>query len=276
MKEIADINKHKDEFRLRLLVTNMCNRKCSFCLNDFQEKNALPRMLDNELAKSYIRAYGSYMEAKGEKAILNISGGEPGVYKQLIELVNCGLASEVHTIINTNGTIFHNMDWFLMKYNVGKVRVHVLPGQLDDYKAMSFSPVEIQAVYTNDLTDELGEELVEYYTGLDLPIKFFVDFYGDEALNTRYVNFIQNMRAKYPDKIIKARYTGIQQNRGMGCNGCDRKCITLKALWLFPNGVASTCPQLDKHHYPKATTEKDIYQQIHAAYKFHMNGCKHT
>ncbi len=82
------------------------------------------------------------------------------------------------------------------------------------------------------------------------------------------------MRAKYPGKTIKARYTGIQQNRGIGCTGCTNKCITLKALWLFPNGRTSTCPQLEAHAFPKAKTRQDIRDHIDMAYKFHMTGCQ--
>lgn len=276
MEQVADINKHKNEFRLRILVTNACNRRCKFCLNDFQSLNALPRMIDKDLAKEYIRAYGKYMEEKGKKAILNISGGEPGIYKYLAELVTCGLASNVYTIVNTNGMVFQCMDWLILKHNTGKIRVHVLPGQMDNYKALTNVPVEIQVVYTDDMSDIEGEELVRYYTDLDLPIKFFVDFYGDSKLEARYVNFIQTMRSKYPDKTIKARYTGIQQNRGIGCEGCTNKCITLKALWLFPNGMANTCPQIESHAFPKAKTKADIRDHIDKAYKFHMSGCKDT
>ncbi|MFW6272886.1 MAG: hypothetical protein ACOC2U_03805 [bacterium] len=33
---------HANEFKLRILVTNDCNKSCKFCLNDFQPK-PLPR-----------------------------------------------------------------------------------------------------------------------------------------------------------------------------------------------------------------------------------------
>lgn len=272
MKHVADINKHKDEFRLRILVSNICNRKCPFCLNDFQSKIGLPEQVDVDLAKEYIRNYGLYMAKKKEKAIVNISGGEPGIYNKLGELITCAIASDVFSIINTNGAVFHNIDWFMLKYTSGMVRVHVLPGQLENYKEKMVIPVEVQAVYGDHITDREAEELVSYYTGLDIPIKFFVDFHGNKELNDRYAEFITSMRAKYPDKIIKARFTGIQQNRGIGCKGCENKCITLKALWLFPDGTTSTCPQLSCHRKPKAVTRGDIREHIDSAYKFHMTG----
>jgi len=45
------------------------------------------------------------------------------------------------------------------------------------------------------------------------------------------------------DCIIRTRFTGQQLNRGKACLGCKKECVTLKALWYFPDGSSSTCPQ---------------------------------
>ena len=37
-EELFDKQIHRNEFKLRLLMINACNRNCGFCLNDFQEK----------------------------------------------------------------------------------------------------------------------------------------------------------------------------------------------------------------------------------------------
>lgn len=38
MNDVFDKRIHQDEFKLRLLLTNACNKNCVFCLNDFQDK----------------------------------------------------------------------------------------------------------------------------------------------------------------------------------------------------------------------------------------------
>ena len=44
---------HQDEFRLRILMTDGCNKNCSFCLNDFQKKPEAPRFVDQDVAGDF-------------------------------------------------------------------------------------------------------------------------------------------------------------------------------------------------------------------------------
>ena len=53
---------HANEFKLRLLLTDRCNRRCSFCLNDFQRKPGSEHLsLPIPAAKEYVDLYCSEM-----------------------------------------------------------------------------------------------------------------------------------------------------------------------------------------------------------------------
>ena len=61
------INKliHRDEIKLRILMTDCCNKNCSFCLNDFQIKPIdKPLFLDTNIAKDAIRTYVKIFSCK--------------------------------------------------------------------------------------------------------------------------------------------------------------------------------------------------------------------
>jgi len=58
MMKIFDKQIHKDDFRLRLLVTDGCNKNCHHCLNDFQTRPTdRIKFLDPTVAKEIIKEY---------------------------------------------------------------------------------------------------------------------------------------------------------------------------------------------------------------------------
>jgi len=69
---------HRDEFRLRILLTNDCNKDCHFCLNDFQPKGKTYVHAFDVI--DCIRAYGQFMKSIKEKSIVTFAGGEPGLH----------------------------------------------------------------------------------------------------------------------------------------------------------------------------------------------------
>lgn len=265
--EVYDKNKHGDEFRLRLLLTDACNLKCQFCLNDFQGKPKYGyKFLHPTIARDYIGSYSYFVgENCSHVPLVNISGGEPGLHPDLLEIVEACSEFKVHLMLNTNGLVFKHRDWSQIAKHVGHLRVHVHPCEFIPYNEMGVNmPMSFQAVYTNPGLNDCYEGLINYYSGRGGCVKFFVDFNGDEFLNKCYEDFIIRMRRKYPNTNIEARFTGIQQNRGDGCRGCKKKCITLKALWVFPDGKATPCPQ---GKFPSA--EIPFQKNVENAYEFH-------
>lgn len=234
---------HKDEFRLRLLLTNMCNKNCYFCLNDFQPKpNEFvdPIFLDTERAIKIIDAYCSFMREKGEQQIVTFSGGEPGLHKDLAQLANVAILNGAITKIVTNGFAFNYQKDIkrLSCWHVGVTDIQPIPEMESD--------TVIQIVVTDRIFGQQQlDDFISYYTHQGYRVKLFEDFYN----NTTYPrNTIELMKTKY-GQLVESRHTGIQENRGKACEGCTRKCVTLKALWVFPGGIMTTCPQLQRKVY---------------------------
>ena len=264
--EIYDKNKHGDEFRLRLLLTNACDKNCSFCLNDFQDKPKYGfKFLSPIIARDYILNYSYFVQDNcSHVPLVNISGGEPGLHPDLLEIVEACSGAKVHLMLNTNGLVFKHRDWPQIAKHISHLRIHVHPSEYIPYNQMGVNmPMSFQAVYTSPGLEHGYESLIKYYGVRGNCVKFFVNFKGSSFLDKLYEDFIFRMREKYPQFNIEARFTGIQQNRGPGCTGCERKCITLKALWVFPNGFYTPCPQV--------TPKVDIpfHKNVEAAYYFH-------
>jgi len=229
---------HRDEFRLRVLLTNRCNKKCSFCLNDFQPKD--PKLDANILDVSEcIRAYGDLMSSLGQTSIVTFSGGEPGIYPCLeIALRESKRHCDVTKLV-TNGTALKStIKKYVDCFHVGVTSVdYEVRKFIKDDEAKKFV---VQIVVTENASDNSLCSLIEYYYDLDsCKVKLFSDFFANdqESLRKR-INRIAKIFPK-----ITSRFTGVQENRGKACMGCTEKCITLKALWFLPNNVLTTCPQ---------------------------------
>ena len=120
----------------------------------------------------------------------------------------------------------------------------------------------IQCIYTH-----IDQSFIEFYLRYGLPIKIFEDF---NNVFGEYVKFAREMIQKFPSANLSFRYTGIQENRGPGCNGCEKICCTLKGAWIFPDGGTSPCPQLYKYkkHYPQNKEEWiDYLKEVEAFHK---------
>ncbi|GAJ06066.1 unnamed protein product [marine sediment metagenome] len=79
---------------------------------------------------------------------------------------------------------------------------------------------------------------------------------------------IERLSMEHPEWDIRSRFTGCQSNKGRGCIGCNRECITQKGFWVRPDGNTSPCPQFKKNCVnPK--TYKELFDAIQTAYDFH-------
>ena len=227
---------HRDDFRLRLLVTDGCNKSCKNCLNDFQEKpKDEMHFLDPEIAKTIIQAYCSY---RGDKAQVEISGGEPGIYPYLEEVVKYAKECGAFVKVNTNGTAFgQQIEEFVDCWHIGVTGIVI-----DMTEDIIRVGGQVQFVVTHDSIEWLND-IVQFYGRHNIPIKLFVDFLSQGKEKEEIENAIERVIALYPDFVIKTRFVGVQENRGHACFDCNEQCITLKALWVFTDGRVSTCPQ---------------------------------
>lgn len=260
---------HADEFRLRLLVTDSCNMKCDYCLNDFQSTKNTNKFLDIDTALLIARKYIKFVNFMGiHTPIITISGGEPGLYPDLFKLVQSIKMSheDCKVVICTNGKVFAHPAWRALDEYIDFLHVHIFPGTFIDFSKLTLATPVVQMVYTDNIPDKEYEEMIDYYHHLGIKFKMFVDFYGEDELDEDYHDFIQKMNTKY-DNVL-SRFTGLQENRGIGCDGCKLSCVTLKGMWVFPDGKISTCPQANVNKL-QHINDLNLSEYIIDAYNFH-------
>ena len=104
MAETINKQIHAHELKLRLLMTDGCNQKCSFCLNDFQSKpsNGKMKFLDSSVAKKVIWQYADSFKGKYPLQVY-FSGGEPTLHPHLTEIMEYAKSLDCRVTLNTNG-----------------------------------------------------------------------------------------------------------------------------------------------------------------------------
>ena len=257
------INKqiHAQELKLRILMTNSCNQNCPNCLNDFQKKpkKGQEQFLKIETAKIAIKEYANYFKGKYPLQIY-FSGGEPTLHPDLINLMKYAKSFGSRVTLNTNGNFPNSLELNLMSFSD---IIHFGTYEINEEHAKKVKRMKgfIQGIYP-----QFDESFIKFYSSYNLPIKIFKDFYDN---SNNYIKFVEEITKKFPNVDLSFRHTGIQENRGLGCGECEKKCITLKATWIFPNGNTSPCPQLYKHPatYPKNSQEWCEYFKV--VEKFH-------
>jgi organic radical activating enzyme len=258
MNSIFNKQVHSEEFKLRILVTDGCNYDCKFCLNDFQPKPIIgPKFLSVIDAKMVIDAYAELVRNK-YPAQVYFSGGEPTIHPELYKMVHQAGLRRCRVTVNTNGSFTKDSSMFQLfqqSVNCTHISAYGKDERLAELAvALGIKNVSIQCVYSNR-TPYVDADFLEFYMKYKLPIKIF----GDMRENPRgYEAFASEVKRNYPEYDLSFRFTGVQQNRGQGCIGCNKQCVTLKAAWVFPDGGISFCPQREignTVYYPQSYSE---------------------
>lgn len=239
---------HKKEFRLRILLTNKCNENCHNCLNDFQAKGT--DFIDPKLVYRALTDYFVFSYLYDFKPIVSFSGGEPGLHPKFPEIMHFAQKLPIKIQLNTNGLV-DKRAWVNYKVDI---RYHVG----ENLQSTKHSTGTAVLVITDAMSLEniIGYLKPFYLAGMK--IKTFVDFFGSVELKNEYPILLKKLNKCFP---TIGRFTGIQENRGPGCDNCTKECITLKALWVYPNGKCSPCPQKSGKKYSR--------KQLLNAYNFH-------
>ena len=247
------INKqiHANELKLRILMTDGCNKipRCSACLNDFQPipANGQIQFINPDLAKIAINQYADSFKGKYPLQVY-FSGGEPTMHPDLVNLMKFAQSLDCRVTLITNGIFPDSLELPLTLFSNA---IHFGTYEKSQRHAKRANKMGglIQCVYPY-----IDESFIKFYSLYNLPIKVFQDFYDT---SDNYIAFAKEMTEKFPYANLSFRHTGIQENRGSGCNGCEKICCTLKAAWIFPDSGTSPCPQLYKHPkcYPKTSDE---------------------
>lgn len=255
---MIDKHIHEDEFRLRILATDECNKSCYHCLNDFQ---GAPRGLYVGLTTTQI-VVNDYLGVI-DNPIITISGGEPSLHPKFMDLLDI---TGKNVIVVTNGRLLYQDCWEYASKMIGKLHIGIdSPFQFFDELETFKGEVVFQYVLHEGFDYGKVIEIVESCCQKGYVIKIFQDFYAPESFDIIYTKLVNTFRDHYlyPPYRIRFRHTGVQINRGRGCNGCMNRCITLKALWLFPDNTVSPCPQA------KLLREMPTGDYMGRAYLFH-------
>lgn len=229
---------HRDEIKLRLLLTNNCNRNCLHCLNDFQDKNPI-RYLKKEIALNAIKYYCYCFKDKVPLQVY-LSGGEPTLHKDYLDILKYAKDLNCRTTLCTNGDNLEIEDLI----NVDCLHIGTYEKNENPIKLKG----DVQCVYSTK-NPYLNEDLIGYYLDHNIKVKIFADFFNEDL--TSYYSFMERIEKYFNNnKLLSFRYTGIQENRGLGCKGCKKRCVTLKGIWVFPDGGITPCPQKFKKEYP--------------------------
>lgn len=87
--------------RLRISITDACNYKCFYCSNEGQDHGNC-----NMLSLDYIRwLFSRIKEENIFVKKLNITGGEPTLHPQLLEILREGSTISGNVTLNTNGSL---------------------------------------------------------------------------------------------------------------------------------------------------------------------------
>ena len=235
---MVDKQIHANELKLRILMTNICNMNCGFCLNDFQQRDH-DEFVDFETVVAAITHYQNIIRSSYPLQVY-FSGGEPTMHRKLIDSMSYAKILGCRVTLNTNGTFPRIMESRLSELSD---QIHFGTYRQDKLLAERAQRMNgtIQCVYSVQHPYVNKSFLDFYLLDYGLPVKVFQDFNEDP---TSYNYFMMWVKQQYPYSNISFRHTGKQENRGNGCNGCTKKCITLKAIWLFPDNTLTCCPQL--------------------------------
>ncbi len=248
---------HKNEFRLRILLTNECNKNCDFCLNDFQPKEPIAYANISDIMDC-LRVYGSFMK---DESIVTFSGGEPGIHPDLRYMLKSAKLHCRMVKVVTNGTALRpDLVEFVDEWHIGVTHKN---REIRCFLQNSKN-IMVQIVVTDDMAAASLVDLVLFYRKDEIPIKLFVDFNSNNK--SQLESKIENVMNMF-DNGVYTRFTGRQINRGKACSGCKKECVTLKALWVFPDGRSSTCPQGTTEYFDRSSGWDEIVKK---AYNNHL------
>lgn len=290
---------HKHELKLRLLLTNVCNLNCEFCLNDFQDKPCTTSdilFLDYDIALNTIAEYTNVCKDKQLPIQIYLSGGEPLLHPRICDILNYVYENipEAKLVLCTNGLLLPMMitDWLnniqhgtvQLPHLLNKIEFHIsvhsnlyiqpIRNVLFALYRYVFTNLDlnihatISFVFKQNSIDLYGMNMIDYSTMRDvfveLPdrIKLKYKAWMNMHLldNETYVSKFEKLKQMYPELVY--RKASPLENRGQMCDDCNDHCVTLKALWVFPNGTACPCPNLKYTVHNLLTSKQDELSNI--------------
>jgi radical SAM protein with 4Fe4S-binding SPASM domain len=121
-----------------LLITNRCNRKCSFCFAQKRLSRGSPTAEAVQMSRKDIRNIMDFLKRSGDRQ-LRLLGGEPTLHPEFADIVSEGLAENFHVHVFTNGMMAQETADFLARFPSDKVSIlcNVSPQARDSQKQIN-------------------------------------------------------------------------------------------------------------------------------------------
>lgn len=87
--------------RLRISITDACNYKCFYCSNEGQDHGQCNMISLNFLYRLFEKIQDENIYVKK----LNITGGEPTLHPDLMEILHASCKISENVTLNTNGSL---------------------------------------------------------------------------------------------------------------------------------------------------------------------------
>ncbi len=199
--------------KLRILVTNHCNYRCSFCHNEGQERSESVGMMPVESFKQLI----NYLDGQALSEI-NFSGGEPFLHKGIVDMIvyandhmACDISCATNLSLITDEQIVHlaktrvkfNIQFpFISETNFARsTGTGKLCKVLDKIRTVKSAGIKIglNTVIQSANNDAIGQ-MVVFALENELPLKLLpqIGLEGSE----RFINDIQPILKMYAVEFV--------------------------------------------------------------------------
>jgi radical SAM protein with 4Fe4S-binding SPASM domain len=118
-----------------LLITNRCNRKCSFCFAQKRLSRGSPTAEAVHMSRQDIQSIIEFLKRSGDRQ-LRLLGGEPTLHPEFTDIVTEGIAEDFHVHVFSNGMMPQETADFLSQFSSDQLSLlcNVSPQARDSQK----------------------------------------------------------------------------------------------------------------------------------------------
>lgn len=210
--ESASVTRNNNtNYSMHLYLTNECNLSCPHCYM------SAGRKLHNELSTTeVITLLNDFKQVGGTGVIL--SGGEIGLRKDLIEIIDAGYSIGLKVDILSNGTLLSSN---LIQHVANKLNRAQI--SIDGYSEESNSVIRGKGNFDRALSTI--DNLIKYNVATEVAI---TPFPTDDLKTSekKYIEFGRHLKEKYGDKLVVKITTDLMDGRYVKLTNEEKNAYT--------------------------------------------------
>ena len=257
--------KHISWDKIRILVTNKCNYKCSFCHNEGQKKDRVSDAMSFDDFKTFIDIIKDQPLSE-----LNFSGGEPFLNKDICEMIkyacdnlNCDISCATNLSLISNNQIdklsgtrvkfniqFPYISHTLFQESTGNGKLSKIIDRIEKVKNQGIDIGLNCVVQTAD--NDIYEEIILFAIDKELPLKLLPQMGKPESCDYKQWLYpiLKKYSIDYKDKKTGAtRWVLANKGKNTVVLYIDSPCFTKDIeqcrkygeLRILPNFFAQPC-----------------------------------